>query len=818
MQQAQLALSTKNLTKEQMNQVLVQAGLIASEDQIQAELVQSALAQSSLSAEKQKAILIGTGLINRRTGEIITTKACTKEELLNVLATKGVTGANAEAIISALGLTGANEGLSFSFEVLAGSIKQTMLAMAMNPMTWIMAIPAIIYGAVKAYDALTTSTEEIKEAAEEAKSAIDTIKSDFDSLTSTTNDIKERFAELAQEIENLGKINQSRGTLSTDEYDEFLNLSNQLAELFPQLTNGYDDNGNAILDLAGNVDTIVGSLDNLVSVQQNLTNQEILEEMPDVWAGYTTNLDEYTEELDNVQKKVDGTTEALKKLSEKNTFSSKNPSTNNAIKTALGNIGVGSWYNDYKGTFDYNRKSGYTSWDFSSLTESQIEQLKNELGSLSSEYEDAVQLTKGKIETANSEMSSYINTWLSTDAGAKWNFSQMDSDMQNVVEDVLINSDWVSQLPNDVNSGNWDEVSNWLQQKFLYAINTIDSVKIHDSLIDAFNNSLSVEELQELIRQLTQMEEFNEDNPLNVYLNEDVEELQEQFEEVIGKYGEEGKSVIEEFFNDNSIDSSDEIDYWNEITEGAKSAEEAIVMYNEAIAEATDTSLLSFSEAFNASEFANTKEELLNLAKSGELTASVLESNKEYKTLLDDTGLSAEQAKYKILDMLSATEKLSSASQEMDSLSTAYSEWQDKGFVTASTLDSISDVFKGLDGYDLFSQIIGNPTSGKEKIKQAFNDIATEYIKKQATLGNLTEENKQMYIANLEEMGVTNAEEVLNEYVADRETINQFLEDYAANMNVMGEADAEYLKNLTDDNIELLNAMTSLTKPTMIIG
>ena len=39
LKQAQLALSTKNLTQEQMNQVLVQAGLMASEDKIQAELV-----------------------------------------------------------------------------------------------------------------------------------------------------------------------------------------------------------------------------------------------------------------------------------------------------------------------------------------------------------------------------------------------------------------------------------------------------------------------------------------------------------------------------------------------------------------------------------------------------------------------------------------------------------------------------------------------------------------------------------------------------------------------------------------------------------
>ena len=122
LQQAQLALSTRNLTQEQMHQVLVQAGLIASEDKIQAELVQSALAQSSLSTEKQKAILMELGLMNQRTLEIYTTKACTKEELLNMLATKGVTGANAEAIVSTLGLAGANGATTVSFGLLTASI------------------------------------------------------------------------------------------------------------------------------------------------------------------------------------------------------------------------------------------------------------------------------------------------------------------------------------------------------------------------------------------------------------------------------------------------------------------------------------------------------------------------------------------------------------------------------------------------------------------------------------------------------------------------------------------------------------------------
>lgn len=85
LKQAQLALSTKKLTQDQMNQVLVEAGIIASEDKIQAELLQSALSQANLSAERKKAILAELGLMNAETNKLFIKEACNKEGLQNML-------------------------------------------------------------------------------------------------------------------------------------------------------------------------------------------------------------------------------------------------------------------------------------------------------------------------------------------------------------------------------------------------------------------------------------------------------------------------------------------------------------------------------------------------------------------------------------------------------------------------------------------------------------------------------------------------------------------------------------------------------------
>ncbi len=227
LQQAKLVLSTKNLTQEQVNQVLVQSGLIASENNIQGELLQSALAQSSLTAEKQKAILTELGLINAKTGEVLASKSCTKEELLNILATKGVTGANAEAIVSDLGLSGANKKVALSFDLFTratwSQVKAQAALLAANPITYIVSIGAAILGAVKIFDALTISFDE-------AVKRTKTSKEELDKLTSEISDLNQEFKTTTNRIEELLERTNS-GTISLLEEDELNKLREQNGEL-----------------------------------------------------------------------------------------------------------------------------------------------------------------------------------------------------------------------------------------------------------------------------------------------------------------------------------------------------------------------------------------------------------------------------------------------------------------------------------------------------------------------------------------------------------------------------------------------------------
>ena len=185
-----------------------------------------------MTTEQQKAILAELGLADAKTNEIFTTKACTKEELLNVLATKGITGAKAEAIVSTLGLSGANQKATLSFGLFTkatwAQVKAQLALMAANPITWILAVVGIIWGAVKTFDALTVSFDE---AVEKTKSS----KEELDKLTSEINDLNNELKTTKDRIEELLEKDNS-GTISLFEEEELNNLREQNDELQREIT------------------------------------------------------------------------------------------------------------------------------------------------------------------------------------------------------------------------------------------------------------------------------------------------------------------------------------------------------------------------------------------------------------------------------------------------------------------------------------------------------------------------------------------------------------------------------------------------------
>lgn len=191
--QAKVALSTTQLNAAQQEQILVNAGLMASESAITSVLATEAMEKAGLSTET-------AALIASKAGLTSATATCTAAEFEAALATEGIVGADAQAIMANLGLTVSNTATGFSFDALAASAgvatKAVLAFLLTNPVGWAIMAAGAIFGVVKIVDALTESFDEAVEKAEESRSAYQSTQEELQSLQSELESTQEKIAEL----------------------------------------------------------------------------------------------------------------------------------------------------------------------------------------------------------------------------------------------------------------------------------------------------------------------------------------------------------------------------------------------------------------------------------------------------------------------------------------------------------------------------------------------------------------------------------------------------------------------------------------------
>lgn len=677
-------------------------------------------------------------------------------------------------------------------QTLALSAATTTLNMALS-----MGASLIVTGLISAFSSWVNKSEEITKSAQEAKDKISAIKDELNANTETVENAKRRYAELAQEVENLGKVTQSKGTLSNEEYEEFLDLSNQLAGVFPSLTKKYDENGNAILDLSGDVDSIVGTLDNLIQKEKELTNQKIMEEFPDLFAGYSKDMSKAKQDVKDAQTEFDKINNAYQQLSNgsakqafdlngngefENDNGEKIKITLSEYEQSLKDLGIAYEKTNVMVANSFGGKSlsGYlieATGDIDTAFTSQLETAR-----------DNLKYAKQQLEAESSSINSYLNTWLQTE----FSYNQIeDTGLQEAIQEMLFNLDW-DNLPENIDKNDWSAVSEYLKRNILFAINNIQDTEISNALSKIFSNiELTPNEKVNYIKQV--QDYFGKDNIITLSLQPQLvesEALQKQYSDAITKFGEDNQGALNKFFKDNSINDSSEIDYWNDVTEGAKNAEDAVRMYNEEKNKAskTEVSTFSFTDLLNSDDNKDIAKELNKLAEAGELTPNTLSSTKEYNKLLKETGITAQEATEQLYNMVDANTRLSAFSNNMDNVDKAYAQFKTDGFNTMDTLSGLQSAFGDLDYYKKFIQIAGDAKSSTQEIQSAYNKLVTEYVYSIGILDNVNESNRGLIQTQLEHLGITNAEEIVTK---------------ALNGEILSLADAKSI--LTQHGYDLIN-------------
>lgn len=112
-------------------------------------------------------------------------------------------------------------------------------------------------------------------------------------------------------------------------------------------------------------------------------------------------------------------------------------------------------------------------------------------------------------------------------------------------------------------------------------------------------------------------------------------------------------------------------------------------------------------------------------------------------------------------DLTTHLQALGNAETNFGDLSDALAEFRDEGIVSIATLADLQEAFGTTDGFEKFVNIVGDSNSTFTEAKAAFDELATEWINNQFICKDLTENTKEMTIATLENIGVTNAAEVV---------------------------------------------------------
>lgn len=642
--QTALLLKTQGLTNAQIQQTLaaqgastaaqyqamVEAGLLESSTKLTNTKLQSVLATQLESEAKAEEVMTSMGLTVAKEGEEVQTVKLTAKKLEQAVASGVLTEAQAQELAMTLGVTAAQTSQASSampkwiaqMKAMAAAtwtqVKATGAWLITNPAGWfIMAASAtaIAVHAIKKHkQAQEEAFESAKKNAEDAQSKIKSLQSEIKQNADTVDEAGKKYAELAQGVNQLTGKNIS---LSDDEYKEFLDVSNQLADVFPQLTKGYDDNGNAILDLQGNVDGITGKLKDLLEIEQQLAQQEInknidtyFENQSKVFGkeakGQNDTIDTQTEKIEKYKKALDNFNESVSNNKPASNFESElERQTYYADFLAdmeKANIDIADAIISQDGT-------SATEYNFAKLSKETQEQIKQYYAGIISTANTEMQSAKATLSTSNAEFASYVNMWMQNSSGSYLAMTGND-EMQSALSSIVSGLNWGDILQGDDFSGlSGEELEGAIETNILVPLqsamanaDTGDQFKqIITDALTVSDDDISLEESKNRIEAYVQ--EINDvlgdalgkpltasDLGMQKYLDN-----YEMLMDGVDKYAQtlksdgsipmtmdamkESKDKLLQFAKENSINTEAEIQTWNRIMSESETREEAMKKY-----------------------------------------------------------------------------------------------------------------------------------------------------------------------------------------------------------------------------------------------
>ena len=169
-----------------------------------------------------------------------------------------------------------------------------------------------INGILTLIDKIVHHSDNLIQKGEEAKSEIEQISQEYTSHKQAVDSVVDSYDTLRSKVNQ--KTNQNMG-LTTNQYQEFLDMNNQLADMFPTLVSGYDSQGNAIVNLGNSASEAKTKLNELLEIEQGSNARKISEKAQDHYEGVAEQVRKIQKDISKQQEIYDSASKEAAKLS-----------------------------------------------------------------------------------------------------------------------------------------------------------------------------------------------------------------------------------------------------------------------------------------------------------------------------------------------------------------------------------------------------------------------------------------------------------------------------------------------------------------------
>ena len=318
--------------------------------------------------------------------------------------------------------------------------------------------------AVKGISKVINYQQDLIDKSEEAISAFEESRDSLSNNKQTIDDISSDYAKLSQGVDSLGR----NVSLNTEEYSRYNEIVNKIADMFPQMVQGYTDEGNAIIANKGNVEELTRAYEEQKKAYQDL----VITKSAETFDGYKAKVSETS-----LPEKLKGKRGTYAYSEQKKYIDELIKSLEKGQKT------FENFYNNqYIGNSDIHSilysatKTAGIDWGGVMNTDERYDQMKTQMTKL---YAYQRQLV-ANINTETAKIKPIMSAYLEQ----SYDYQSLDSNVQNVVSQIIgqFDSEFYVQFDNET------DMASWITENIVNKFKGIDGKKV----ADAFGNAIDL--------------------------------------------------------------------------------------------------------------------------------------------------------------------------------------------------------------------------------------------------------------------------------------------------------------------------------------